>query len=40
MKAGDTQWSDAMVHLPENTRDAPLDVVVIELKGAAKPMAK
>ena len=37
-KAGDVIWDDAKVHLPENTGDKALDVVVVELKG--KPAAK
>ena len=37
-KAGDTQYSPAATHLPENTGDAGMDVIVVELKGqAAKP---
>jgi mannose-6-phosphate isomerase-like protein (cupin superfamily) len=39
-KAGDAQYNAATTHLPENTGDQPLDVIVIELKGkAAKPAA-
>jgi quercetin dioxygenase-like cupin family protein len=38
VKAGDTQYSAAQSHLPENTGDKGMDVIVIELKGkAAKP---
>jgi len=38
VKAGDTQYSAAETHLPENTGDKGFDVIVIELKGkAAKP---
>ncbi|HTD11563.1 MAG TPA: hypothetical protein VK676_05785 [Steroidobacteraceae bacterium] len=38
VKAGDAQYSAAITHLPENTGDQPLDLIVIELKGrAAKP---
>jgi quercetin dioxygenase-like cupin family protein len=46
VKAGDAQYSAAGVHLPENTGDAGMDVIVIELKGkapkppAAKPAPK
>jgi quercetin dioxygenase-like cupin family protein len=43
VKAGDAQYSPAGTHLPENTGDAAMEVMVIELKGkpsAAKPMAK
>lgn len=32
-KAGQTQFTPAQVHLPENVGDAPMDGVVIELKG-------
>jgi beta-alanine degradation protein BauB len=40
VKAGDAQYNAATTHLPENTGDQPLDVIVIELKGkAAKPAA-
>jgi quercetin dioxygenase-like cupin family protein len=39
VKAGDSQYSPAGTHLPENTTDAGMDVIVIELKSyAAKPM--
>ena len=38
VKAGETQYSAAEIHLPENTSDKGMDVIVIELKGkAAKP---
>ena len=38
VKAGNTQYSAAQTHLPENTGDKGMDVIVIELKGnAAKP---
>jgi|SRR5438105_7157934 len=33
VKAGDTQFSPANTHLPENTGDNAFDVVVVELKG-------
>jgi quercetin dioxygenase-like cupin family protein len=33
VKAGDAMYSAASSHLPENTSDQPLDLVVIELKG-------
>ena len=37
-KAGDSQYAPAATHLPENTGDAGMDVIVVELKGqAAKP---
>jgi beta-alanine degradation protein BauB len=38
VKAGDAQYGAAEIHLPENTSDKGMDVIVIELKGkAAKP---
>ena len=38
VKAGDSQYSKAGKHLPENTGDAAMEVVIVELKGkAAKP---
>ena len=38
VKAGNTQYSAAQTHLPENTGDKGMDVIVIELKcNAAKP---
>jgi beta-alanine degradation protein BauB len=37
-KAGDAQYAASATHLPENTSDNGMDVIVIELKGkAAKP---
>ena len=39
-KAGQTLWTPAETHLPENMGDKPLDVILVELKGksaAAKP---
>jgi quercetin dioxygenase-like cupin family protein len=35
VKAGDVQYSAAVVHTPENTGDQPLDLIVVELKGKA-----
>jgi len=32
-KAGDVIWNDANVHLPENTGDKAMEVIVVELKG-------
>ena len=32
-KAGDAQYSAATTHLPENTGDSAMDVIVVELKG-------
>jgi quercetin dioxygenase-like cupin family protein len=41
IKAGQAQYSAAGKHLPENTSDAGMDVIVTELKGkTAKPAAK
>jgi quercetin dioxygenase-like cupin family protein len=44
VKAGDAVYSAASTHLPENTGDQPLDLIVVELKGkpahAAKPAPK
>ncbi len=40
VKAGDAQYGAAEIHLPENTSDKGMDVIVVELKGkpaAAKP---
>jgi beta-alanine degradation protein BauB len=34
-KAGDARYTPATVHLPENTGDEPMDVIVVELKGKA-----
>ncbi len=37
-KAGEAQYAAATIHLPENTGDTGLDLIVVELKGqAAKP---
>ena len=39
-KAGDARYSAATTHLPENTGDKAMDIIVVELKGpkaAAKP---
>ena len=33
VKAGESQFATAGTHLPENTGDAGMDVIVIELKG-------
>ena len=41
IKAGTAQYGAAETHLPENTSDNGMDVIVIELKGhAAKAAAK
>jgi len=34
-KAGDAQYEAAVTHLPENTSDKPMDLIVVELKGHA-----
>ena len=31
-KAGDVLWTEAIVHLPENTSDQPFEVILVELK--------
>lgn len=35
VKAGDAQYEAATTHLPENSSDTALDVIVVELKGHA-----
>ena len=41
IKTGDSQFSPAGTHLPENTGDKALDAILVELKGkSAKPAAK
>ena len=35
VKAGSAQYAAAGVHLPENTGDASMDVILVELKGRA-----
>ena len=37
-KAGETRWTPAGLHLPENTGDQPFEVILIELK--SKPVKK
>ncbi len=32
-KAGDAQWTPAEKHLPENSSDKPLELILVELKG-------
>jgi quercetin dioxygenase-like cupin family protein len=39
-KAGDAQYSAAATHLPENTGDKGMDLIVVELKAQAAPPAK
>jgi len=38
-KAGESQYTAAGTHLPENTGDTPLDLVLVELKGHAAKAA-
>ena len=40
VKAGDAMYSAATTHLPENSGDQPMDLIVIELKGKAAKAAK
>jgi mannose-6-phosphate isomerase-like protein (cupin superfamily) len=40
VKAGDSQYGAAATHLPENTGDQGMDVIVIELKGKTAKAAK
>jgi quercetin dioxygenase-like cupin family protein len=40
VKAGDSQYSPAASHLPENTGDKEMEVIVIELKGKTAAAAK
>lgn len=40
VKAGDSQYSAAASHLPENTGDKEMEVIVIELKGKTATAAK
>jgi len=35
VKAGDAQYEAAVTHLPENSSDTAMDVIVVELKGHA-----
>ncbi len=39
-KAGETLWTPAGRHLPENTGDQPFEVILVELKTKRKPAAK
>jgi len=39
-KAGQTQFSPAGLHNPENTSDKPFDVILVELKGHGHPAAQ
>jgi quercetin dioxygenase-like cupin family protein len=40
VKAGDAQYGKAATHLPENTSEQGMDLVVVELKGKAAKSAK
>lgn len=40
VKAGDSQYSPAAIHLPENTGDKAMELIVVELKGKAAKAAK
>jgi quercetin dioxygenase-like cupin family protein len=39
-KAGDAQYEAAVTHLPQNTSDAPFDLILVELKGHAAKASK
>ena len=40
VKAGEVKWTPAGTHLPENTGDKPLELVLIELTGLPAKAAK
>lgn len=40
VKAGETRFTPAGLHLPENLSDAPFELVLVELKGHAAKAAK
>jgi quercetin dioxygenase-like cupin family protein len=40
VKAGDSQYGAAATHLPENTGDSAMDLIVVELKGKTAKAAK
>jgi len=40
VKAGDSQYSPAATHLPENTGDKEMELIVVELKGKTAKAAK
>ncbi|MGH9635022.1 MAG: cupin domain-containing protein [Candidatus Angelobacter sp.] len=40
VKAGDSQYSVAATHLPENTGDKEMQLIVVELKGKTAKTAK
>lgn len=35
-KAGEARWTPAITHLPENTSSQPFELILVELKPAAK----
>jgi quercetin dioxygenase-like cupin family protein len=37
-KAGETRWTPAITHLPENAGDQPFEVILVELK--SKPVVR
>ncbi len=39
-KAGETRWTPAGLHLPENTGDQPFEVILVELKSPVKKATK
>ena len=39
-KAGETRYTPAGLHLPENTGDQPFEVILVELKSRPRPAAK
>jgi oxalate decarboxylase/phosphoglucose isomerase-like protein (cupin superfamily) len=39
-KAGETLWTPAAAHLPENTSDQPFELILVELKSTPKRPAK
>ena len=39
-KAGQTQWTPAGLHLPENTSDQSFEVILVELKRPRRPAKK
>ncbi len=40
VKAGEAQYGPAIVHIPENTGDVAMEVIVVELKGKAHKAMK
>jgi quercetin dioxygenase-like cupin family protein len=39
-KAGESRWTPAGLHLPENTSDQPFEVILVELKRPRRPAKK